>query len=488
MADANRDPIASSSQSALGWFEEVQPGVAPPTPAVTAFRRTGGGFQLTKEAYDSAEIRPDRMTADSRHGVRRAIGEVEIELSVGSYDTMFEALMGSRFDTGFAITGGGADFDEIASDATTGVIAIVNPSGGEAGFQFGDRITIVGVTTAPALNGTYTVVAAGPDSVTVAEPIPDMAPDAGTVVLTRLGRRLVIGNIYRTFGFEEALNEVAQFQLFSGCKPNSLALNLPPTGIATGTWNIQGQKAGPMGEESIDGLPPLDFTATNFGQLVFDGATQRITAAAGDFTTNLAVGQRIRFMTLPAAMAQTERKILTIRELTARVMTVFESIESDTANTYVMRRVSTSSYADGSVAPVLAAASGLLLLDGAPIATVTALSFTIDNGIAGATVVGSNEIPQLVWGPRQSISGQMTALFQEGGIYNKFEGEIEGSLIMRLDDPNGNWLQFALPRVKFNSAELDRSAAEGIPVTVDIVGLRTARQDTAPTNIVICTG
>ena len=61
-ADARLDPIASPSLGTLGWYAEVAPNVAPVSPVVTHFRRTGGGFELRKDAYDSAEINPNRMT------------------------------------------------------------------------------------------------------------------------------------------------------------------------------------------------------------------------------------------------------------------------------------------------------------------------------------------------------------------------------------------------------------------------------------------
>ena len=171
--------------------------------------------------------------------------------------------------------------------------------------------------------------------------------------------------------------------------------------------------------------------------------------------------------------------------MTTHVITVAETIASGTAATYTLTRIAHATYLPAPQTSVLAAASGVLLVDGAVIGTVTGLSFTVDNGVSGSPVVGSNTIPQLVWGARQSISGQLTALLQEGGIYGKFEGEVDGNIIMRLDDPDGHWLQFAFPRVKFNSAQLDRSANEGIPITVDIVALESRRVDCEVTNVIL---
>ncbi len=482
-ADARKDPIASPSLGTLGWYAEVTPNVAPASPILTHFRRTGGGFELRKDAYDSAEISPDRMTADSRHGVRRSMGEVDAELSVQSYDAFFEALMGGTWNTGVTLTGGGADFDSLAANGTTNVLTFAGLVG-DHGLQFADRIEIANAAEAD-LNGIWTVIAAGAANITVAEDLPTASADTGgTLTVTRLGKRLVIGNTYRTFGFEEALGGIAQFQPFSGVKVNSAEINLPPTGIATVKWNMVGQEAGGMTGTSIYGDAPVAKSQADYGTLTFSAANRTITRASGDFTDTFEVGDQLRF-TGAAFVLQHFKKILTILAVSATVMTVAETIEGGTAATYTMTRIAKATYLPAPNTSVLAAASGVLMVDGEAIGTVTGYQFTIDNSISGSPVVGSNNIPQLVWGARQSISGQMTVLLQEGGIYQKFEEEIVGSIIMRLDDPDGHWLQFAKPTCKFNSAQLDRAANEGIPITVDVVAIKSRRDDCEVTDLII---
>ena len=480
-ADARRDPIASPSLGILGWYSEVTANEAPASPVVTHFRRTGGGFELRKDAYDSAEISDKRMTADSRHGVRRSMGEVDAELSVQSYDAFWEALLGGTWNTGVTLTGGGADFDSLAANGTTNVLTFAGLSG-DHGLQFADRILIANAAVA-GLNGIWTIIAAGAANLTVAEDLPAATADTGgTLTVTRLGKRLTIGNTYRTFGFEEALGGIAQFQLFSGVKTNTAEINLPPTGIATVKWTFVGQEAGGMTGTSIYGDPPVAKTQADFGTLTFSATNRTITRASGDFTTTFDVGDQLRFTNITL---QHLKKILTVLSVTSTVITVAETIEGGTAATYTMTRIAKATYLPAPQTSVLAAASGVLLVDGEAIGTVTGLQFTIDNGISGSPVVGSNTIPQLVWGARQSISGRLTALLQEGGIYGKFEGEIEANIIMRLDDPDGHWLQFAMPRVKLNSAQLDRSANEGIPITVDVVALESRRDDCEVTDLII---
>ena len=153
--------------------------------------RTGGGFELRKDAYDSAEISDKRMTADSRHGVRRSMGEVDAELSVQSFDAFWEGIMGGTWNTGVTLTGGGADFDSLAANGTTNVLTFAGLSG-DHGLQFADRILIANAAVA-GLNGTWTVIAASAANITVAEDLPaamsapnDSRPSATSLASTSL--------------------------------------------------------------------------------------------------------------------------------------------------------------------------------------------------------------------------------------------------------------------------------------------------------------
>ena len=48
-------------------------------------RRVSSSFNLTKETYQSEEIRTDYQLSDFRHGVRSVEGNVSGELSAGTY-------------------------------------------------------------------------------------------------------------------------------------------------------------------------------------------------------------------------------------------------------------------------------------------------------------------------------------------------------------------------------------------------------------------
>ncbi len=85
MADGSRHSMALVLESAYG--------VTPTTPAFTPIRHTQTSLGLSKDLLESEELRPDRMIADVRHGARQCSGDIGIELSYGSFDTILEALL-----------------------------------------------------------------------------------------------------------------------------------------------------------------------------------------------------------------------------------------------------------------------------------------------------------------------------------------------------------------------------------------------------------
>ena len=56
-------------------------------------RRTSSTLSLTKETYQSAEVRTDRQIGDYRHGVKRVTGSINGELSPGTYWDFVEAVL-----------------------------------------------------------------------------------------------------------------------------------------------------------------------------------------------------------------------------------------------------------------------------------------------------------------------------------------------------------------------------------------------------------
>jgi hypothetical protein len=68
-------------------------------------RRVSSSLALTKDVFSSNEVRPDQQVADLRHGVKRAGGQINGELSKGTYDDFIAAALRSTWATNEVVNG-----------------------------------------------------------------------------------------------------------------------------------------------------------------------------------------------------------------------------------------------------------------------------------------------------------------------------------------------------------------------------------------------
>jgi len=119
---------------------------------------------------------------------------------------------------------------------------------------------------------------------------------------------------------------------------------------------------------------------------------------------------------------------------------------------------------------VLAAVNGILAVQGAAVAILTGLNFTIRGNMTGEAVVGSNTYADITEG-RVLVEGQFTALFQDATIRDYFINETEISLIAALSASNAagaDFLAFAFPRIKVGGAakgDGERALVQTLPFT-----------------------
>lgn len=134
-------------------------------------------------------------------------------------------------------------------------------------------------------------------------------------------------------------------------------------------------------------------------------------------------------------------------------------------------RYFTSPTAAGATAG-LAAVNGALIFDGAVVAMLTSLDFSINRELNALGVVGSNSAVDINTG-RITVTGSFNAYFTDGTYRDKFVNEVEASLAVALtadNTANADILAFALPRVKVNSATKDDSTT-GIVASFNFTAL-----------------
>jgi hypothetical protein len=425
------------------------------------------------------------MVSDSRHGMRRASGDIVTELSPGSHADWQQALLGGVWvqPTPIVMSTTTMTFTPLSDGSVQ--IEGIGIDWATLGYRIGDTLKITGSVNNTYNNKIFTIFSVPLTNRVFAWPSSQFtgvgaAPlSAGTI--STGGSRCQMGNIYRSFTVERAFTDIGSFITFNGIRPNQMAVDLPPTGIATATYSVIGQDANPISRASIDGLAEIVITQVGAGTLTFNGATKKITRSSGSWITDgFTVGSRVVFSGTGITDVQ-NRNPRTITKIdSATVITVASAIQTGGpySGPFEILRVGLPDYTLVSDEDVLVAVSGVLLKDGTPCATITGMNFSIDNQMSGSEVVGANIIPTVLYGIQCVVSGTITVLFDRGGLgealYNAFDLEQDDiTLIMRLDTAAGDdAITFTFPRCKINTGSIGDAVAEGLPVSCDFRALK----------------
>jgi hypothetical protein len=114
---------------------------------------------------------------------------------------------------------------------------------------------------------------------------------------------------------------------------------------------------------------------------------------------------------------------------------------------------------------------------GASIATVTSMEITVENNLQLQHVVGS-AIPKAPFFGRAKVSGQITALYDDKTLFEKFLNETSSSLVATLTDPDGNTLTITLPKVYYNAGDLPTNDEGPTPITLPFNALYDSAEAT----------
>lgn len=204
-------------------------------------RRVSSNLSLTKDAFSSNEVRPDQQIADLRHGMRRVSGGFEGELSLQTYDELLEALLRGTWAAG--ITASDTDFTNYTASAIASQFTFGGGNAISKGFRVGDvfRFTSGGGSNADR-NFRITAISGAQNRVLTVTPAPAAVGNAVTTFgIAVVGRKLLCGTEQRSFTVEQKLPDLDVSELFKGCRVNSASFSLPPTGLATVSFDIMGQ-------------------------------------------------------------------------------------------------------------------------------------------------------------------------------------------------------------------------------------------------------
>lgn len=280
-------PISKGTSKQVAFKKETTFGTPAGTSGGSLLRRVTGNFNLVKEAYESNEIRVDRQVADFRHGVRSAEGTLNGELSSSAYDDFMGSIVGKDFA---AVTLGAAA--QITVTAVGTVYTLVRASGSflTDGIKVGMVIRAAGLTTSGD-NGKNLLVASVTATNAVVIPLNGSTMTAqGTatsVTLTVPGKQTFVpatGHTDDSYTIEEFYADIAQSEVYTGMKVNSLAVQLPATGLTTIDIGFAGKDLTQTGTTQYFTTPTAQgtqgiFAAVNGVMLVQGAPVALITSA-----------------------------------------------------------------------------------------------------------------------------------------------------------------------------------------------------------------
>ena len=363
-------PTATGINKTVSYKKETNFGVLPSASGAQTIRRVSSAFNLSKETYQSEEIRTDYQLSDFRHGVRSVEGNVSGELSAGTYADFLASALARDWT---AATPSTLDSTTIAFVGGTYTITRTTGSYLTDGVRVGNVIRLTGFATANnnknlliiALTATAaTVIALNGNTLT-----PETVASGGDYTVTGKSTYApTTGHTDDSYSFEAWYSDINQSEVYTGNKVNTVGIALPATGLTTVELSFMGQ------------------------DLKQRGVTQ--------------------YFTSPTAQGSSG---------------------------------------------IFAAVNGALIVNGLPVALVTAANININRNMTSEAVVGSNIKPDIYEG-RIIVDGDFSTLYQDGTFAGYFDTEAEISLVIALtanSSANSEFMSFTLPRLKLSTDTKD---------------------------------
>ncbi len=237
--------IASGVFKQLAYKVESTWGTIPSAASAQSLRRTTSSLDLSKETYQSNEIRTDLQLNDYRHGVRSVTGKISGDLSAGTHKDFLAAILKRDFAAVTAVSGASIT---IAGTGPTYTVTRAAGSYLTDGIKIGDVVRLTaGSFNASNLNKNLMIVSLTATIATVVvlngSSLVAEGPVASATVSV-VGKKTYIpttGHTDKSFSIEHWFSDISQSEVFSGCKPSACNISLPPTGIATVDFDFMGK-------------------------------------------------------------------------------------------------------------------------------------------------------------------------------------------------------------------------------------------------------
>lgn len=206
-------------------------------------RRTTSTINLTKEAYQSAEIRPDQQVADYRHGPNQVTGSIAGEISPGTYKDLMAAVLRQDFTAVTSMTSAA-----ITLVASTGVITFQTGNPLTSNIKIGHVVRLSGGSLNASNSGKNLLVTAVTSSTLTVKVLNGTALANESTSVTGVtvavpGKVSYVPSTAQThdyFTVEHWFADIEQSEVFSDVNVSNIQVAIPATGLATTTFPLVG--------------------------------------------------------------------------------------------------------------------------------------------------------------------------------------------------------------------------------------------------------
>jgi len=273
---------------------------------------------------------------------------------------------------------------------------------------------------------------------------------------------------------------------------------------SAGSWLTDGFKAGDTIAVSGFAAPATannkSYTILSVTATVITVNSIVVTKAAGDSVTTVVSGKKL---VIPfAAGDRTDDSFTVEQEYTdigvsrlatgVKITTASVSVEPDSIATVEFGMMGKDMVSSGtayfttpaapSLTGVMTGNSGSLYADGVQLASVTSFSFELTANAEIGKIIGNlqpdNTRPASdIFLGRVTVSGELSAYFENDDLFTKFRDEEAVSVVFRFDGENGASMTFKMPRVKLGNASVDDAEVGGLKQSIPFVALLSSGTD-----------
>lgn len=248
--------MTDSNRTQISYIEEVTWGTTPGSPAMAELRLTSESLIKNISNIVSQELRSDRQVTDLIQVSKEASGDINFELSYGTYDNLLESALFSDWSTPLSVSA-----SVISAAASDNSYNRASGSFVSDGITVGQWIKVAGFTGNTANNGYSRVVSVVALKIVVTGIT--LVDDAAGETVTITGSYLRNAVTPKSFTIEKGFLDATEYFKFVGMIVNSFSLNVEAQQVVTGSFGF-------MGKDGTLSATPLDasITAANTNEVM----------------------------------------------------------------------------------------------------------------------------------------------------------------------------------------------------------------------------